>query len=81
MSDENTDRLRNWLIVLPFIFIMFLIVALLAFFHIEGLLTAQIIDWRNLYSRTNCQIAQRPKTIGDRTTTLPDNLKAPAHWK
>lgn len=36
MSDNNTDALRNRLIVLSFIFILFLIAVFLAFVNADG---------------------------------------------
>ncbi|MEH1970369.1 pentapeptide repeat-containing protein [Nostoc sp.] len=45
MSDNNTDALRNWLIVLPFIFILFLIAVFLAFVNVEGLSTEQRLNY------------------------------------
>ena len=45
MSDNNTDPLRNWLIVLPFIFILCLFIVFLAFVNVEGLSTEQRLDY------------------------------------
>lgn len=45
MSDKNTDPLRNWLIVLPFIFIVCLFIVFLAFVNVEGLSTEQRLDY------------------------------------
>ncbi|MEH2329768.1 MAG: pentapeptide repeat-containing protein [Nostoc sp.] len=45
MSDHNTDPLRNWLIVLPFIFILCLFIVFLAFVNVEGLSTEQRLDY------------------------------------
>ncbi|MEH2261428.1 hypothetical protein [Nostoc sp.] len=45
MSDNKTDTLRNWLIVLPFIFILFLIAVFLAFVNVEGLSTEQRLNY------------------------------------
>ncbi|MEH2250099.1 pentapeptide repeat-containing protein [Nostoc sp.] len=45
MSDNNTDALRNWLIVLAFIFILCLFIVFLAFLNIEGLSIEQRLDY------------------------------------
>ncbi|QMS87858.1 pentapeptide repeat-containing protein [Nostoc edaphicum CCNP1411] len=45
MSDHKTDSLRNWLIVLPFIFIVCLFIVFLAFVNVEGLSTEQRLDY------------------------------------
>jgi Pentapeptide repeats (8 copies) len=45
MSDTKTDPLRNWLIVLPFIFIFCLSIVFLAFVNVEGLSTEQRLDY------------------------------------
>lgn len=45
MSDNNTDPLINWLIVLPFIFILCLFIVFLAFVNAEGLSTEQRLDY------------------------------------
>ncbi|MEH2212897.1 MAG: pentapeptide repeat-containing protein [Nostoc sp.] len=45
MSDNKTDPLRNWLIVLPFIFILCLFIVFLAFVNVEGLSTEQRLDY------------------------------------
>lgn len=45
MSDNETDALRNWLIVLAFIFILFLIAVFLAFVNVEGLSTEQRLNY------------------------------------
>ncbi|WP_158680494.1 hypothetical protein [Nostoc sp. 'Lobaria pulmonaria (5183) cyanobiont'] len=45
MFDNNTDALINWLIVLPFIFILFLIAVFLAFVNVEGLSIEQRLDY------------------------------------
>ncbi|WP_176726996.1 pentapeptide repeat-containing protein, partial [Nostoc sp. KVJ20] len=45
MSDKNTDPLRNWLIVLPFIFIVCLFIVFLAFVNVEGLSIEQRLDY------------------------------------
>ncbi len=45
MSDNSTDALRNWLIVLPVIFIFFLFIVFLAFLNVEGLSIEQRLDY------------------------------------
>lgn len=45
MSENNTDALRTWLIVLPFIFILFLAAVFLAFVNVEDLTTEQRLDY------------------------------------
>ncbi|MEH1931120.1 pentapeptide repeat-containing protein [Nostoc sp.] len=45
MSDNNTDPLINWLIVLLFIFILCLFIVFLAFVNVEGLSTEQRLDY------------------------------------
>ncbi|MFW9258045.1 pentapeptide repeat-containing protein [Nostoc sp. CALU 546] len=45
MSDNKTDPLRNWLIVLPFIFIVCLFIVFLAFVNVEGLSIEQRLDY------------------------------------
>ncbi|MEH2420674.1 MAG: pentapeptide repeat-containing protein [Nostoc sp.] len=45
MSDNNTDTLRNQLIVLSFIFILFLIAVFLTFVNAEGLSIEQRLDY------------------------------------
>ncbi|GBE91751.1 pentapeptide repeat-containing protein [Nostoc cycadae] len=45
MSENNTDALRSWLIVLPIIFILFLAAVFLAFVNVEGLTTEQRLDY------------------------------------
>ncbi|WP_442946379.1 pentapeptide repeat-containing protein [Nostoc sp. 'Peltigera membranacea cyanobiont' 210A] len=45
MSDNKTDPLRNWLIILPFIFILCLFIVFLAFVNVEGLSTEQRLDY------------------------------------
>jgi hypothetical protein len=44
MSDKNTDPFKNWLIVLPFIFILCLFIVFLAFVNVEGLSTQRLDD-------------------------------------
>lgn len=45
MSDNKTHPLRNWLIILPFIFILCLFIVFLAFVNVEGLSTEQRLDY------------------------------------
>jgi len=45
MSENNTDALRTWLIVLPIIFILFLAAVFLTFVNVEGLSTEQRLDY------------------------------------
>ncbi len=45
MYDKSADALRNWLIVLPVIFIFFLFIVFLAFLNIEGLSIEQRLDY------------------------------------
>jgi uncharacterized protein YjbI with pentapeptide repeats len=45
MSDNNTDGQRTWLIVLPFIFILFVAGVFLAFVNVEGLTIEQRLEY------------------------------------
>lgn len=45
MSDHNTDALKNWFFILPFIFILCLFIVFLAFANLDGLSTEQRLDY------------------------------------
>lgn len=45
MSDNNTDALKNWLVALTFIFLLFLISIFFCFLNIEGLSIDQRLDY------------------------------------
>jgi uncharacterized protein YjbI with pentapeptide repeats len=45
MSDNSTDASRNWLIVLPVIFIFVLFIVFLGFLNVEGLSIEQRLDY------------------------------------
>ncbi|MBW4646013.1 MAG: pentapeptide repeat-containing protein [Goleter apudmare HA4340-LM2] len=46
MSEHNTDALKNWFIVLPFIFILCLFIVLFAFVNLESLSIEQRLNYR-----------------------------------